>query len=482
MKKSEFDNAFLKDIRDCNKGKENNLLVKIRAAIKKHSMLSGGETVLVGLSGGADSVCLLTALNKLSVEFGIKLHAIYIDHALRPVEVPAEIEFCKKLCEGLSLPFITKTVDVKTFAAELGINKQEAARELRYKAFNEALFGLGGGKIALGHTADDQVETFLMRMLRGAGPKGLSGIPPVRKDIMRPLIEIERAEIEGFIEELRVNHITDSSNLKDDYLRNRLRHIFIPELKKINPSISMTTARTMAILREEESYFELIVTKTLMRLISRKADSRIELFLSPIETMERVILRRVLRRAIGETRGLRGLEFSHIEEIIGLIKQGQPGDRLNLPKGLRVIKDYALLIITSEQPQRLVTHTLNIPGEAVLREIQSVIKASIGEEMSGTGDKRTIIILDADKTGKRLVIRARQEGDFFYPMGFGKRKKLQDFFVDEKIARELRDTIPVILSGKEIVWLAGLRGDERFKVTKGTKRFLKLELSPLRTC
>lgn len=461
---------------------QNTFLNKVKTAIKKHSMLSGGETVLVGLSGGADSVCLLTALNKLSVEFGIKLHAIYIDHGLRPVEVPAEIEFCKKLCEGLSLPFITKTVDVKTFAAELGINKQEAARELRYKAFNEALFELGGGRVALGHTADDQVETFLMRMLRGAGPKGLSGIPPVRKDIIRPLIEIERAEIEGFLDELRVNYITDSSNLKDDYLRNRLRHIFIPELKKINPSISMTTARTMAILREEESYFELIVTKTLMRLISRKTDSRIELFLSPIETMERVILRRVLRRAIGETRGLRGLEFSHIEEIIGLIKQGQPGDRLNLPKGLRVIKDYALLIITSEQPQRLVTHTLNIPGEAVLREIQSVIKASIGEEMSGTGDKRTIIILDADKTGNQLVIRARQEGDFFYPMGFGKRKKLQDFFVDEKIARELRDTIPVILSGKEIVWLAGLRGDERFKVTKETKRFLKLELSPLRTC
>lgn len=461
---------------------ENNLLVKIRGAIKKHSMLSGGETVLVGLSGGADSVCLLTALNKLSLEFKIKLHAIYIDHGLRPVEIPAEIAFCEKLCEGLSVAFITKAVDVKASVKESGLNKQEAARELRYNAFNEALFGLGGGKIALGHTADDQIETFLMRLLRGTGPKGLSGIPPVRQNIIRPLIEVERTEIEGFLDELRVNYITDSSNLKDDYLRNKLRHIFIPELKKINPSMSMTTAKTMDILREEEKYFELIVTKTLMRLISRKTDARIELFLSPIETMERVILRRVLRRAIDETRGLRGLEFGHIEDIIGLIKHGQPGDRLNLPKGLRVIKDYALLIITSEQPQKLLTLTLNVPGEASLKEIQSVMKASVEEEMKVAGENKSIIILDADKTGNQLVIRAREEGDFFYPMGFGKRKKLQDFFVDEKIARELRDTIPVVLSGNGIVWLAGLRGDERFKVTKETKRFLKLELIPLRTC
>lgn len=461
---------------------EHKLITKVKATIEKHSMFSFGETVLVGLSGGADSVCLLTVLNKLGLEFEIKLHAIYIDHGLRPAEIPEEIAFCQKLCEGLTVPFITKAVDVKAFTKELGINKQEAARELRYRAFNEALFALGGGRIALGHTADDQIETFLMRLLRGSGPKGLSGIPPARQNIIRPLIETERTDIEAFLDELRVNYITDSSNLKDDYLRNKLRHIFVPELKKINPSLSMTTARTMEILREEERYFELIVTKTLMRLISRKTDSRIELFLSPIETMERVILRRVLRRALDETRGLRGLEFIHIEDIIGLIKQGRPGDRLNLPKGLRVIKDYALLIITSEQPQRLTTLTLDIPGEASLKEIRSVLKASVEEAMCNHGDNHTMVMLDADKTGDSLVIRAREEGDFFYPLGFGKRKKLQDYFVDEKITRERRDTIPVVLSGNEIVWLAGLRGDERFKVTKETKRFLKLELVALRTC
>jgi tRNA(Ile)-lysidine synthase len=450
-------------------------LEKVKATIAKHSMLSSGDMVLVGLSGGPDSVCLLTVLHKLKDELSLKLHAVYVDHGLRPGETPDEIEFCKKLCEGLSIPFVVRSVDVNTYAKEQGMNKQEAARELRYKAFDEVFADIRADRLAMGHTADDQIETFFMRFFRGSGPRGLSGIPPVRARIIRPLIEVERNDIEKFLDEESVNSMVDSSNLKEDYLRNKLRLLVMPEIRKINPGILETVSRTMDILREEEKYFDLIVTMTLMKLISRKTDLRIELFLTPMEAMDKVILRRVLRRAIDETRSLRSMEFIHIEDIIDLIKKGRHGDRLYLPKELRVIKTYSTLVITSEVPQRLETLTLSVPGEVVLKEIRATLKASVEDKAVSLEDGKTVAVFDADKVGTVLTIRPREKGDVFYPMGFGKRKKLQDFFVDEKVPRDERDSIPILVSGNGIVWIAGYRGDEKFKVTEGTKKFLRLE-------
>jgi tRNA(Ile)-lysidine synthase len=369
---------------------------------------------------------------------------------------------------------------VKTYAAEHVMNKQEAARDLRYKIFDEVAHETGAGRIALGHNADDQIETFFMRFFRGSGPKGLSGIPAVRGRVIRPLIEIERSGIEKYLDEEKISYILDSSNLKEYYLRNRLRLLVMPEIRKMNPRITETVSRTMDILREEEKYFELITTSTLMKLISRKTDLRIELFLTPMEAMDKVILRRVLRRAIDETKGLRAMGFIHIEEIINLIKKGRHGDRLYLPKGLRVIKNYSTLVMTSEAPLRLGTFALTVPGEVVLKEIRATLKASGEDRVDSFGDGKAIAVFDADKTGTVLIVRPREKGDFFYPMGFGKRKKLQDFFVDEKVPRDERDAIPIVASGNGIVWIAGYRGDERFRATEGTRKFLRLEFKKIR--
>lgn len=212
-----------------------------------------------------------------------------------------------------------------------------------------------------------------------------------------------------------------------------------------------------------------------MKLISRKTDFRIELFLSPLQAMDKVILRRVLRRAIDETKGLRSIEFIHIEAIIELIRRGRHGDRLYLPKGLRVIKNYSTLLVTAEAPQKFGSATLNVPGETVLEDIRAIIRISVEDRVESYGDGKAVAVFDADKAGALLTVRPRQEGDLFYPIGFGKRKKLQDFFVDEKVPRDERDAVPLVVSGKDIVWIAGQRGDERFKVTGGTKRFLRLE-------
>jgi tRNA(Ile)-lysidine synthase len=467
------------------------LIDEVTATIKKYSMFYEKEKILVGLSGGPDSVCLLYMLNNIKDKFTLDLYAVYVDHNMRPEETPEEIEFCKRLCKRLNVSFLTKSIDVQAYAKQQGMNRQEAARELRYRIFQETAYEINAHKIALGHTADDQAETVLIRLLRGSGTTGLSGIPPVRKNIIRPLIEIERKEIERFLDERKVDFIVDSSNLKKEYLRNKIRLSLLPMLRGINPNIVETLSKTASIFRDEERYFEIIVTKTLMKLISRKTDARIELFLVPFEIMDKVIMRRVLRRAIEETRGLHGISFVHIEDIIELIKNGKPGDRLYLPKGIRAIKEYSILILTSEPPVKLSTYTLAIPGETILKEAGILIKALPVESRKSVYDPwgvtsqnsglwYTLAIFDADRLILPLVARPRKNGDFFYPSGFSKRKKLQDFFVDSKVPRDERDRTPIIVSGEDIIWVVGYRGDERFKVTEGTMNILRLEVRKIK--
>lgn len=460
-----------------------NLIKKVTATITKYSMLTGGEKILVGLSGGPDSVCLLHVLTSLKDDFKLDLNAIYIDHGLRPHETETEIEFCKNLCERLCLPFTTQSIDVNSYAQEQGMNLQEAARGLRYGIFEETAYQIQADKIASGHTADDQAETLLMNLFRGSGKKGLSGIPPVRGKIIRPLILTKRTEIERYLDEGKIAFITDSSNLKKYYLRNKIRLSLMPILKQYNPDIIDTLSRTAEILRDEERYFEVIVTKTMMKLISRKTDARIELFLAPFAIMDKVIMRRVLRRAIDETKGIRGTSLIHIDDIIELIRKGNPGDRIYLPKGIRVIKGYATIILTSESPVQLNTYTLTVPGETILKEAGILIKASLmegQESLRESGFGTTLGIFDADQLTFPLMVRPRKNGDFFYPFGFGKRKKLQDFFVDEKVPRDERDIIPLLMSGDDIVWIVGYRGDDRFQVTDKTKRVLRLEVKKIK--
>ncbi len=456
------------------------ILKKVKQTIKKHSMLKGGERVLVGLSGGPDSVSLLHILSELREEWRLSLDALYVDHGLRPEKTPAEIDFCAELTERLNISFSVKKVDVREFSDRENLGIQEAARHLRYLAFEEHAFQTEADRIATGHNAGDQAETLVMRLLRGSGPRGLSGIPPVRGPLIRPLIMVERHEIEEYLDRKGIRFIIDTSNLKQDYLRNRLRHEVMPLLKKYNPNLTETLCRTAKILREENEYMEIAVTKSLMRLISRKTDEKIELFISPLENMERVILRRALIRAVEETRGLRGIGLEHIEEIISLIRTGSSGSRIYLPGGVRVIKDYSTLIITSATPRKLGEHVLQVPGETVLKEAGLVLISSVGDDSTSRGDGKTEAAFDFDILRFPLKVRARQAGDFFYPSGFGKRKKLQDYFVDEKVPRDMRDSVPLLLCGDDIIWVVGYRMDDRYRTRSSSARALKITVKMAR--
>jgi tRNA(Ile)-lysidine synthase len=455
---------------------------KLRASVTAHSMITVGDHILVGLSGGADSVCLLIMLCNIRSDYNLTVSAAYIDHGFRPDETPAEIAFCRRLCSRLDAAFETGNIDPASYAKQKGMNKQEAARELRYKALQEIAMERGCAKIALAHNADDQAETVLMRLIRGSGNLGLTGIPPVRKPFIRPLIRITRNEIEDYLKNENAVYVTDSSNIKDDYLRNRIRHHIIPAIKSINRDFTDAITRTTDIISEEERYLEIQVTKTLMRLISRKSDLTIELFLMPMESVDKAILRRVFRRAVSETRGLKGLGHIHIEDLVRLVKSGRSGDRLYLPGSIRAIRAYSTLIITSEKPARLSDYSVPGPGEFVLAEASRIlsIKIAARDELEDLGDGKNIACLDADKIRFPLIVRPRRDGDFFYPFGLGKRKKIQDFFTDEKVPRDLRDIVPLIISGNDIALVAGFRVDDRYKVDHNTRKALIVEMSRLK--
>jgi tRNA(Ile)-lysidine synthase len=458
------------------------LAEQVTSFITRHNMLTEGERLLIALSGGPDSVCMATILNKLEHTFKLTLIAIYIDHGLRPEETPRERVFCGEFCRSLNIEFTSELIDVRQYRETHGLNLQEAARELRYQKLTESAKRFDCKRIALGHNLDDQAETFFMRMLRGAGPGGLSGIPPVRGNVIRPLMGISRADIEAYLKKENISFIVDSSNLKEVYMRNRVRSQLMPVVRELNPGILDTVEHTVEILRDEERYFQIQVTKALMKLITRKTDTVIELFLSPLMTMDRVILRRVLRRAIEETKGLRGIGFAHVEDIIRLIKDGDAGDRVHLPEDFRAIKKYATLLLTAEPPVTLDTCTLD-PGVSLpLPEVELLITATVSEERpleADDGDTKMAAVFDADKVTFPLTVRARKSGDFFYPRGFGKTKKLQDFFVDEKIPRDERDAVPVLVSGDDIIWVAGYRASEFARADEETKRFLLLKVGML---
>lgn len=456
------------------------IIKKLKQTIEKYNMLSFGDHVLVGLSGGPDSVCLLCILNIIKPSYKLKISATYIDHGLRPDDIPKEIEFCKKLCESLNIPFYVQSINVKDFAKKEKISIQEAARILRYAALDQISININAPKIAVAHNADDQAETVIMRLLRGAGPAGLSGIPPVRKKIIRPLIEIERTEIERFLAEKNISYIIDPSNESTKYLRNKIRKTLMPVIKTISPEAIKIISRTADILREENDYINVAVTKALMRLMSRKTDKTVELFCNPMEVLNIVILRRALRFAVDSVRDLKGLTFDHIEDIIKLIKIGKTGDRVYLPKGIRAIKGYSTLIITAEPPKKLSRYEITEPQDIYLKESSIILnlKEIKKEELQNFGDGKNIIYIDMDKIKFPLIVRARKPGDYFYPFGFGKKKKLQDFFVDEKIPRDERDTVPIIESEGNIVCIAGYRLDDRFKIDDNTKRCLQIKIIP----
>ncbi len=464
------------------------LIKKVQETIKRYSMLKGGDTVLIGVSSGPDSVCLLHVLNELKDEYNLSLRIAHLNHGFRGQEAEEDAKFVQEMGESLGIPVIAEYSDIPAYAKKWHISKQEAAREVRYRFFDSVADKTGADSIALGHTADDQAETFLMRLLRGAGPHGLSGIPPVRDKIIRPLAGVFREEIIEYLSEHDIRYRIDSSNLSPVYLRNKIRLELIPYLEReFNPNIMDTIVRSLNIIRDEDLFLDNYVRKIFQDMVINESDGMIQFDVKRLITCEEPVKRRLVRHAVESVKGSGGiaLSFPHVDDALSLLHDDKAGE-IDFPAGVSaerrgdVFRIYLRSAVMSIPPY---SYTVSVAGDTVVHEagmkINTTIRTSPLLKEGRTVDKaeigRDTAYFDMGKFSEPLIIRNRRDGDFFCPQGMGgKRKKIKDYFIDLKIPRREREKIPLLTSPEGIMWVAGYRCDERFRVTPDTEKILEV--------
>ncbi|MDD5270708.1 MAG: tRNA lysidine(34) synthetase TilS [Candidatus Omnitrophica bacterium] len=454
----------------------------VRDTIKKYGLLDKGDRVVVAVSGGPDSTALLLALDALKREYGLKLHVAHLDHMFRSsAETLKDKEYVSKLARKLRLPMIFKKIDVPAGAKGSGMSLEEAAREIRYGFLLDAAKEAGANKIALGHTLDDQAETVLMRLIRGSGTGGLRGIPPKRPlggvMVVRPLIERRRKDVEGYLSGLKVRARQDSTNRMKKFLRNRVRYELMAYLKKYNPNIKEVLARSARNLMHDHEALSAAVDKA-YRKCARMKGGAVILDIGRMSGMPVGIERGILRKAIGSARGgLRNLDYSHIEDIEELMRPR--GKRaVDLPGKARAVRsgNYIVFSMVKDEPVLPgIYKRLPVPGSAYIPELGLRFKAErVKSRAVGTGKPKSQEYIDLDSVNGPLYIRTWEKGDRFRPLGMARSKKLQDLFVDMKVPRESRASVPLLVCGRRIIWVCGVRLSDEVKVTKGTKRVLKV--------
>ncbi|MFQ5859597.1 MAG: tRNA lysidine(34) synthetase TilS, partial [Anaerolineae bacterium] len=476
---------------------------RVRATISEHGLFKAGETVVVGVSGGPDSLCLLHILKGLQDELQIQLHVGHLDHAIRP-ESADDARFVAGLAKDWGLPATIERQDVPGLARAEGFAMEQAARRARYR-FLARIAGRNGARtVAVGHNADDQVETIVMHLIRGAGLAGLRGMQPrlpyppalgtpeaqVIADtlsLVRPLLEVPRSAIEAYCQEHSLRPRFDRSNLDTTFFRNRLRHELIPELETYNPNIREVLRRTARVIADEYDYLRQQRAADWERVVT-PGDGCFVFDLSTWQTLHVSTQRSLLRQAVRRLRReLRDVDWVHIENALEVANTKPAGSEAVLPAGLALFKGYDTFTIGETQPlpdwpllhvERLL---LEIPGATPLpgtdwQVIADTLSRSELSEAELHDPNPWHTVLDRDAAGDELRLRRRQAGDRFQPLGMaGHSKTLAEFMIGEKIPQHVRDQLPVVVNADDqIVWLAGWRLDERVRIAESTVRVLRL--------
>jgi tRNA(Ile)-lysidine synthase len=452
--------------------------------IKKYNMLQPGEQVVIAVSGGADSVSLFYALLRIQPEWGLKLHVAHLNHMFRLEDAKHDAEFVRQLAQKHKLACSIERFDVPAYQRRHGLSPQAAARRIRYQFLNRVAEEIGAAKIALGHTADDQVETMLMRIIQGTGAHGLRGIPPRRKKYIRPLIETTRRQIEAYLEQEDISFRQDASNLSPKYLRNKIRLQLLPLLEReYNPNLREGLRQLAQILSAEEAWLEEYSRQILPRVTEQSA-STVCLKLEAFNQQPLAVKRHILRWAVGQVKGdLNRINFTHVEQLLALAGTERGHKILHLPQQIVARKGYQTLELTRQTELGEPIHydyALTVPGITAIPHLQLEIEARLLEHSElSTYPQGNEVALDWDKIRLPLSIRNRRPGDRFSPLGISGVQKLKTFFIDHKIPLSERDRIPLVVSGEEILWVAGLRINERYKIGSSTTQVLWLQLKEI---
>ena len=449
------------------------LLDRVLTTITRAGMVRPSDRVLVGVSGGADSVTLSHVLTELRSTLEIDVELAHLHHGLRP-EADDDEAFCRELAEGLGLPFTFERVDVASLAARSKRSLEEQGRVCRYRFLAEQAACRGCTRIAVAHTMDDQAETFLMRALRGSGARGLGSMRPVARERIRPLIELRRDEILAFLGERELGYRDDPSNGDLRFTRNRLRHDILPRLGELNPHVAETLARNAETLRDEEDFMD-AAARTAFKELASADGATITLSVEALAAFPVAIKRRVVRRAVEVLRGhTRNLSQRHVEDALSLLENGKSGREIHLP-GLVVARSFDRLALSpgSGRSRRkrfpngynAYEYRLRIPAQLPILERQGLLTAHfVGPIRSGDEPPKVAgnaVVVGVEGEARDLVVRSPRSADRFRPLGAPGAKPLARYLMDRKVAKEERQQVPLVVRpgsenrSDDILWVVG---------------------------
>ncbi len=452
------------------------MLEKVKNTIEKYKLFSKGERIIVGFSGGIDSLSLLHLLCNLT-EYQLDIWAVYINHSLRPRETPFEEKLLEKVGREWGVKTKKIVIDIPTRLKEKPDSIQLLAREERYKIFTNLQKELKADKIALAHHLDDQVETILYRIIRGTGIDGLTGMPIIREQtIIRPLLEVSRQEIAEYAVSHDLGWLEDSSNHKMKYQRNRIRLQLIPLLEEYyNPQVKKSLLRLAKLAAEQRDFMQELVADELPKLLIVK-EGKIGLKIEDFRTRSPYLQFQILKKVLSEFRPGYYLETESLERLLSKINQENEHFKpVQIYKGVTVYQEDEFVFFTQRYGRTLIRkgeYYLEAPGEISIESINfriTIREASSHPSWKNVGLNE--IYLDADRLSLPLKIRFWQPGDFFWPLGSSGRQKLHDFFINNKVPVEKRRGIPLLVTNdNRIVWVIGYRLDEEFKINSDTKK------------
>ncbi|KAB3533787.1 tRNA lysidine(34) synthetase TilS [Alkaliphilus serpentinus] len=456
---------------------------KIKKTIDRYQLIEAGDRIVVAVSGGPDSVCLLHLLDTIKDFYNIKLYGAHLNHNFRGIEAQKDAQYVHNLCEEMGIMSFVKSVDVPVIAKEKGYTLEEAGRIMRYSFFDEVAEKTGANKIAVAHNLNDQAETLLMRLLRGTGIQGLTAIHHKRGRIIRPLLDTSREDIEGYCGFHNLKPRMDHTNFETIYHRNKIRLQLIPLLQEYNNNILETLAKTAEILKLDSDYIDYQAHQLYNQLTVYDSKTRLKIPIDGLEKAHPALQSRIFRLAVEALVGRReAIEYKHIQILIDFAFKEVTGKQLQLPMGITAIRSYDLLLLTTDaiEENTAFTYSLNHNATTEIDELDSrlicrVINRNALMEIPKQAHTKAI---DYDKVKGSLKVRNRREGDRFWPLGLKGTKKLKDFFIDYKVPREMRQQIPLVCDDDEIIWVVGYRISEKYKITNETKRVLLMEYTP----
>lgn len=458
-----------------------NVVSKVREYIKSYQMIENGDKVIAGISGGADSVCLFFVLLELQREMGFSLVAVHVNHGLRGADADADEQFVKELCEKYQVPLEIFHVDLVLIAKNRKQSLEEAGREIRRESFAKVMVQYGADRIAMAHHKNDNAETLLWNLARGTGLHGLGGIRPVNGQWIRPLLCLDRQEIEGYLREKNQAYCTDLTNLETTYTRNKLRHQILPILEtEVNSAAVRHMNETMEQMQELREFVEQETQKAAAHCVSERVTG-LKILEREWRALPRLLQKEVIYYCMEKlSGGRRDLRRVHIEAVTELFDK-QVGRERILPETIRAVRSYDGVQLEKVKPgETFPEKELQIPGVTYVPEMNLEITARILEKdknfkESEIPQKKYTKWFDYDII-KCLYIRTRQSGDRIVIDSEGHSQKLKTWFVNEKIPVDQRFRIPLLADGHQIVWIIGYRMSSAYQVTGQTKRILQIEV------